>query len=103
MGSSQKLAVVLCFMGASGCVSATAQQDAERGLRIACASLVEAMAQNVDVPHDELVRKACDVDRTKAMIRALVLEAKDLELAPLEWLDEKAAPSPGAPSDAGAH
>ncbi len=83
----------------SSCVSATQQQDAERGLRIACAALVESMTDGVDVPRADLVREACDVERTKQLVHTLVLEFKGLELAPLDW---DPAASPGAGSDAGA-
>lgn len=82
-----RLMVAVCLI--VGCASQTAQQDAERGLRIACAGLVEAMVQDVSVPQEPLVRQVCDVERTKAMVRALVLQAKDLDL--MEWPGDPAA------------
>lgn len=85
--------------GIAACLSTTQQQDAEKGVRVACAALVESMAQGIEVPHEPIVKQACDVDRTKATIQALIQIAKDSgEDFLLDWQE----PSPPAPSDAGA-
>lgn len=78
---------------------------AEKGLRIACAGLAEAVAQGTEVPAGELVARACDVDRTKHLMQVIVKQLapakSDLDLAPLDPQVWEA--SPEAFSDAGAH
>jgi hypothetical protein len=100
--------IALGLLTLSSCgASQSTLVGAERGLRIACAALAEAVVQGTTVPAGELAARACDVDRTKHLMLMISQQMQpkpapdaDHDLAPLDPQIFEA--SPGAPGDAGA-